>query len=651
MPTGKVGKLALRLDGSWASGQQFQVETLGGELAAADTTVDYLPPMPKVQKAAAHATFNSDAFDIDILGGEAQGLTVKGGHVRIGDLQKADQWTDVDLNIEGPVASAFAFIESPPLRFASALGFKPTGVQGTSAVHLKLRFIAENKLKVDDVQVRAEADLKQFALPALVPGIGLSDGDLHLVVDGAGLDLTGRAAVNGIPSTLAWQQNFSKKAPFFARYQLQAEAEAADWRDKLGLPATVIDMTKASGPVAVDLTLTTDNAGSGKANATIDLAKTNLALSTISWEKPAGEPAQALLQADLVRGHVSALPRITVEGAGLAFEGEARFDATGKLLGAEVAKLTSGTNDFAGSVAATAQGWDVGLHGRMLDLKAEMEDKTLEDPNPPPGPRLNVTVNLDKVRLHDDRYVSAVSGTLVNDGLVWTNAHLRGGFNGGSPLNITLTPQDEGRSFQIVADDAGAALHALDVSDSVVGGHLEIKGAYANNRPRSCVGGTVAIDNFRVINAPVMARLLNAASVIGLVDALTGEGLKFDTFRAAYTKKDGLTRFENAKANGISMGFTASGSVNGLNDTMNIEGSIVPANVLNSVLGKLPLVGGLFGGASGIFAINYKIEGDKKDPSVTANPLTVLTPGFTRNIFNIFDKRDDEAPPGCPKSS
>jgi hypothetical protein len=181
---------------------------------------------------------------------------------------------------------------------------------------------------------------------------------------------------------------------------------------------------------------------------------------------------------------------------------------------------------------------------------------------------------------------------------------------------------------------------------------MNIAGTYAGMTPGVCLGGRVSIDNFRVRNAPILARLLNVATVVGLVDVLRGEGIGFDTLRIPFTRKDGVTRFENARASGLSIGLTASGSTNSRTDAIDIEGEVIPANVLNSLLGRIPVLGGIFGGDSGVFAINYRITGTMSEPEVSANPLTVITPGFTRRIFNIFGSgRDDEAPPGCPKPS
>jgi hypothetical protein len=38
------------------------------------------------------------------------------------------------------------------------------------------------------------------------------------------------------------------------------------------------------------------------------------------------------------------------------------------------------------------------------------------------------------------------------------------------------------------------------------------------------------------------------------------------------------------------------------------------------------------------------MNGPSKDPSVAVNPLSALTPGFMRRLFNIFDSQMDVRP-------
>lgn len=627
----------------------FQIVSVGGEIHAKELIVDYLPPMPKITKGVAHAKFDAKKFDIAVLGGEAAGLTAQ-GRVVIDDLDKKDQWTDIDLKILGPVSAVLRTLDSEPFRFARAVGLSPSAALGDTSTRLKLRFIAENRLTVDEIKVSAESELKGAGLPAVAFGLPLSDGDLNLVLDNNGMDVTGTAVVGGLPSDLQWRQNFNTKASFSTRYRVKAAADADVWREKTGSNVALFGPDVLAGQVGADIDATMMADGRGTVAVELALADASFTIAQLGFEKPAGTPAQASIQVALNQGKVTALPKVSVIGKDMNIEADVTFAPDGKFASARIGHFAVGETDITGTVLANPNGWDIDLYGKKLDLKAVMADKTPEDPNKPRGDAYTLAVNVEKLRLYDDRYLDGVRGTASYDGLVVREAHFTAAPAGGGSLRIDLVPQGGDRRLTMVSDNAGAVLHAFDVNDNVIGGRLDIAGTYAGMVPAACFGGRVAMDAFRVRNAPILARLLNVASIVGLVDVLRGEGIGFDTLRAPFTRKDGVTRFENAKASGLSIGLTASGWTNSREETVEIEGEVIPANVLNGLLGRIPLVGGIFGGDSGVFAINYKIAGAEKEPDVSTNPLTVITPGFTRKLFSIFDKNDDEVPVGCPKS-
>lgn len=649
MPAGRIddaqakGSLHISHDGA------IEITSLDGDLLAKEVVLDYLPPMPKITKGIAQAKFNAQKFNIDVLGGEGAGLTVQ-GRVVIDDLDKKDQWTDIDAKIVGPLSGVLRTIDSPPFRFARAVGLTPGDAKGETETRLKLRFIAENRLTVDEIKVSAQSEAKGVGLPSVAFGLPLADGVLKLSLDNQGMDVVGTAVLAGLPASLQWRENFDKKAPFNSRYRVKSTAPADIWREKVGLDLAILGPEVLSGPISADIEATMMSGGKGAVTADIVLDDAIFALPPLGYEKSAGEAARASVQVTLAQGKVSALPKVSITGKDLDIQSDLTFGADAKLLQARIGRFYAGETDVSGSVTSQAGGWNVDLSGKKLDLKTFMEDKTPEDPNKPRGDAYTLALDVEKLRLYDERYLDHVRGTANYDGLVLREAHFTAAPAGGGSVRIDLTPQGGERKFAMTSDNAGAVLHAFDINDNVVGGRLNIAGTYAGMVPAVCFGGRVAMDGFRVRNAPILARLLNVATIVGLVDVLRGEGIGFDTFRAAFTRKDGVTRFENAKANGLSMGLTATGWSNSREETMELEGEVIPANVLNGLLGRIPLVGGLFGGDSGVFAINYKIVGSQKEPDVSTNPLTVITPGFTRKIFSLFDKTEDETPAGCPKA-
>jgi hypothetical protein len=77
-----------------------------------------------------------------------------------------------------------------------------------------------------------------------------------------------------------------------------------------------------------------------------------------------------------------------------------------------------------------------------------------------------------------------------------------------------------------------------------------------------------------------------------------------------------------------------------------MEGTIVPAYLINTVLGNLPVIGRLFSPetSGGLFAVTWRLQGPLDDPQVSVNPLAALTPGFLRGLFNIGQPPPDPPP-------
>ncbi|MAF49532.1 MAG: hypothetical protein CMM10_14840 [Rhodospirillaceae bacterium] len=214
---------------------------------------------------------------------------------------------------------------------------------------------------------------------------------------------------------------------------------------------------------------------------------------------------------------------------------------------------------------------------------------------------------------------------------------------GGKDIAITIAPKDGGRSFLLTSSDAGAALKVLDFNENIVGGKLRIEAVYKGMMPDSRLQGNLVVNDFRVLDAPVFAQLLSIASLTGILEALGGEGLQFNGLIVPFVSERGVIRVDGARATGITLGVTASGTVDERNETIDIKGTLIPAYLINSALGRLPIVGPLFSGGEkggGVFAAEFRVKGKADKPEVSTNPLTAFAPGFLRNFFKVFERKD-----------
>ena len=195
-------------------------------------------------------------------------------------------------------------------------------------------------------------------------------------------------------------------------------------------------------------------------------------------------------------------------------------------------------------------------------------------------------------------------------------AALSGNTPASSPFKLAVEPQGSGRRLTGETRDAGGLLRLLDVMDTMQGGRMTISGTFDDTRPEHPLSGTAEIDDFRIRNAPVLAKLLQAMTLYGLVDAARGPGLGFTKLVAPFRLADDTLTLSDARAFSASLGMTAKGQIDLARQSVDMQGTIVPAYFFNSLLGNIPLVGKFFSPerGGGVFAATYAVRGKFSDP-------------------------------------
>lgn len=157
--------------------------------------------------------------------------------------------------------------------------------------------------------------------------------------------------------------------------------------------------------------------------------------------------------------------------------------------------------------------------------------------------------------------------------------------------------------------------------------------------------------DFRVEDAPTLARILALASLTGTADVLAGKGIAFDILEGTYREEEGLFTFKDVRANGSALGLTMSGTYDNDTETVDLTGTLVPAYFFNSLLGHIPLLGEVLIGeeGSGVFAASYTLTGKADDPDISVNPLSALLPGVLRYIFSPPSEPENGTPTPHPR--
>ena len=132
----------------------------------------------------------------------------------------------------------------------------------------------------------------------------------------------------------------------------------------------------------------------------------------------------------------------------------------------------------------------------------------------------------------------------------------------------------------------------------------------------------------------------NSAAVLGpgqRKQQVTRQRLSFNQLRAPFSVGGGKFRLHDAYINGPMLGATMRGTVDFKADMVELGGTYVPLYGFNSALGSIPLLGRVLIGreGEGVVGITFAIKGKLDDPSVMVNPMSVMTPGIFRQIFEF----------------
>ena len=619
------------------------LDKLEGTMSAEGVEVTYLEGMPPVNDVKGLVTFDADTFNIAVESGQSDKINLTDADIKITGLRNVDQFIDINLHIESPVSDALALIDREPFGFASAMKIDPKSTLGDSKVDLSLKFLLAKDLAVGDVDAKAKASLTNVSMEEVVLGRGIRNGELALEVNTNTIAVDGNVMMGDVPVALIWNENFSDRAPFRSIYLLAARIDDLSQVRDLGVdPGPVGDFV--SGGVDATVRYTVFNDRKSRIDVNANLERAELRVPFMEWRKAAGDAGSVDATILLENGLVKSVPEFNLSANDLLVQGDVAYSPGG--LGIDRLNLKQvliGRSDVTGAVISRPDGgWEIGLQGKELDFSPLWERLIHDRPGQDDVtlPNLTIVVELDKMWVDKQNFLSGVSGTFVHNSSIWRTALLDSKINGGSDLSINMAPDAQGnRILAVKADNAGDALRFFDLFNNMYGGFLEISGRYDDAAADRPLRGTVRVTNYRVRNAPMLTRILSIMALTGILDAMTGEGLSFAELNLPFTYTEGEVQIKDVKAAGASIGFTASGTVYTHADVLNIQGTVIPAYALNSFLGQIPLLGNILTGnekGGGIFAANFSVTGPIEDPKTTVNPLSALTPGILRNLFDAF---------------
>ena len=209
----------------------------------------------------------------------------------------------------------------------------------------------------------------------------------------------------------------------------------------------------------------------------------------------------------------------------------------------------------------------------------------------------------------------------------------KGDFGGNNFLDISMKKDknSEKKYLEIYSDLTRPLLAEYSFLAASQGNLL-----YTSVIDKSITNSKLKIENFKVINAPGVIKLLALADLKGLADLAEGEGLSFDSLEIDLEKNKDFLKLNEILALGPSMSVLMEGYQDG-NGLTSLRGTLVPAKTLNKMISKIPVIGGIVVPkevGEGLFGISFKMKGPNGNIKTTINPIRTLTPRFIQKIID-----------------
>jgi len=447
------------------------------------------------------------------------------------------------------------------------------------------------------------------------------------------MDVSGKAVFEGVPAEISGVENFVPTAPFLSRYSVKATLDDAA-RERLDLDFDPF----LTGPVDVDLIWTDLDGKKGDMSIAANLEAATLNFPLLNWQKPANSLSTAQVSLTIIDGVLTEMREFSVKGESLDIAGTAKFTAQGEPFDEiEFTRLISPGNDFNSLITFREDsGLDIDIRGKSLNVTHFFEERDEEFMELPP---LNITLNVDKMWVLKEASFDDVSGTFEHGEEVWRSIFLNARMAESGALNLHILPDGDKRRLTLYSNNAGEFLRRFKIYPNMLVGDMDLSGTLGDGVDPDAFKGELEISNYEIVDAPILAKMLTLTSPTGIVETMSGEGINFDSFSAPFHYSSGIAKVAEGGAFGNSVGLTFEGVLDFNADTADLVGTIIPAYAINSIWGKIPLLGYLLTGeekGGGIFAATFKVKGDFDNPEITVNPLAALAPGVFRKIFELF---------------
>ncbi|KNG93138.1 hypothetical protein ATO11_14665 [Pseudaestuariivita atlantica] len=594
-----------------------------------DARVRFMKTLPPIEDGSGQFTLYDGRLAVSARGGHI--TAPEGGRIEVGgteyvmpDLRLRPNPAEIALQGEGPVTAILSLLDQPPFRFLTKAGQPVTlAREGRARFEGDIALPIKPKLAPGEVTYAFSGTATGVVSDTLIKGRTLAASSLDVTVDPEAIVIAGKGLLSDVPFDGSWRQPLGKPG-------VPGEVKARVTLSDSGLRAFGITLPKGtlSGQGTGDLSITL---GRGKAPSfalTSSLAGLGLKIPPINWQMSQGQTGEFRVAGSL--GEAPKVDRLSLSAPGLKASGALDLGPNGAFKAARLDRVRAGSWLDA-AVTLTSRGANatpaIRVEGARVDMRSApfgADAGQGSGGGAAGGGNAPLAIVVEELVISEGIRLAPFQGSFtMGKGL---DGSFRGKVNGRATVEGRVTPSRNGSGFELRSKDAGKALSAAGLLRRASGGALTLRMRPVADRPGH-YDGALKIQNTRLTDAPAIAALLSAISVVGLIDQMAGEGIFFSDVDADFRLAPDRVTITKSSAVGPSMGISMDGIYRMKDGYMDMQGVVSPIYLLNGI-------GAIFSrNREGLFGFHYWIKGTAANPKVGVNPMSILTPGMFRDLF------------------
>ena len=248
--------------------------------------------------------------------------------------------------------------------------------------------------------------------------------------------------------------------------------------------------------------------------------------------------------------------------------------------------------------------------------------------------KLRFSFDIKKIFLDQDYITKNLEGFIIMKNNEISELDLVSNFTNQKKIKFTIKTNDDEKITTLFSDNAKPMVNRYKFIKGFDEGSLDFYSVNKKGKTKS----TIKIYDFKLKELPILTKILTLASLQGIADLLSGEGIRFSEFEMNFTNKKDLITIDEIYAIGPAISVMLEGYIE-KDKLISLRGTLVPATTINKTIGSIPLLGNILVGkktGEGVFGVSFKIKGPPKNLETSVNPIKTLTPRFiTRTLEKI----------------